>query len=99
LNEVAILQSMTYRHIIQILDFFEEKDYFFMVMDYMRGGDVFDRIVEKNQYTEKDARDLSRTLLKAVSFLHQQGVAHRDLKPQNLLLSVSLKITVEFNEI
>jgi serine/threonine protein kinase len=89
LNEVAILQSMSNRHIIQILDFFEEKDYFFMVMDYMRGGDVFDRIVEKNQYTEKDARDLSISLLKAVCFLHQQGVAHRDLKPQNLLLSVS----------
>jgi calcium/calmodulin-dependent protein kinase I len=89
MNEVAILQSLANRHVVQLLDFFEEKEYFFMVMDYMRGGDVFDRIVEKNHYTEKDARDLVRILLKAVKFLHAQGVAHRDLKPQNLLLTVS----------
>ena len=89
MNEVAISQSLANRHVVQLLDFFEEKDYFFMVMEYMTGGDVFDRIVEKNHYTEKDARDLVRILLKAVKFLHAQGVAHRDLKPQNLLLSVS----------
>ncbi|KAI2514214.1 serine/threonine kinase [Fragilaria crotonensis] len=87
MNEVAILQSLANRHVVQLLDFFEEKDYFYMVMEYMRGGDVFDRIVERNHYTEKDARDLVRILLKAVKFLHAQGVAHRDLKPQNLLLT------------
>jgi calcium/calmodulin-dependent protein kinase I len=92
MNEVAILQSLANRHVVQLLDFFEEKDYFFMVMEYMTGGDVFDRIVEKNHYTEKDARDLVRILLKAVKFLHAQGVAHRDLKPQNLLLSVSMRV-------
>ena len=48
MNEVATLQSLANRHIVQLLDFFEEKDYFFMVMAYMTGGDVVDRIVEKN---------------------------------------------------
>jgi calcium/calmodulin-dependent protein kinase I len=57
-----------------------------MVMEYVQGGDVFDRIVQLAQYTEKDARDLIETLLKAVSTLHQAGIAHRDLKPQNILL-------------
>lgn len=88
MNEVAILQSLVHRTIVQLVDFYEEKDYFFLVMDYMTGGDVFDRIVEMNHYTEKDARDLVKILLKAVKFMHIQGVAHRDLKPQNLLLKV-----------
>mmetsp|Transcript_31837 Transcript_31837/g.47310 ORF Transcript_31837/g.47310 Transcript_31837/m.47310 type:complete len:718 (-) Transcript_31837:710-2863(-) len=87
MNEVAILQSMAHENIVQLVDFYEEKDYFFLVMDYLAGGDVFDRIVERTVYTEKDARDLCIKLLRAVKFMHQHGVAHRDLKPQNLLLS------------
>jgi len=90
MNEVAILQSLVHKHIVQLVDFYEEKGYFFLVMEYMTGGDVFDKIVERNHYTEKDARDLVKMLLKAVKFMHDQGVAHRDLKPQNLLLKVRL---------
>ena len=55
-------------------------------MELLEGGDVFDRIVAMNHYTELDARDLARELLSAVAYMHERGVAHRDLKPQNLLL-------------
>lgn len=87
LNEVAILQALCDNpYVVQLMDFYEEDDAFYIVMEYMRGGDVFDRIVSLTKYTEQDARDLVRTLLKAVASLHKEGVAHRDLKPQNLLL-------------
>ena len=89
MNEVAILQSLVFESIVQLVDFYEEKDYFFLVMEHMQGGDVFDKIMEKSCYTEKDARDLAIVLLKAVRFMHSRGIAHRDLKPQNLLLPVS----------
>lgn len=44
------------------------------------GGELFDRIVEKGSYTEKDAADLMRQVLEAVDYMHEQGVVHRDLK-------------------
>ncbi|CAG2177271.1 unnamed protein product, partial [Oppiella nova] len=49
------------------------------------GGELFDRIVEKGSYTEKDASHLIRQILGAVDYMHSCGVVHRDLKPENLL--------------
>lgn len=46
----------------------------------MTGGELFDRIVEKGSYTEKDASNLIRQVLEAVDYMHSQGVVHRDLK-------------------
>jgi calcium/calmodulin-dependent protein kinase I len=88
LNEVAIMQSLTgNKYTVQLMDFYEEDETFYLVMEYMAGGDVFDNIVKMTSYTEKDARDLTVKLLKAVSSIHKAGIAHRDIKPQNLLLS------------
>lgn len=49
-------------------------------MRRVTGGELFDRIVEKGSYTEKDASDLIRQVLEAVDYMHEQGVVHRDLK-------------------
>ena len=85
-HELAVLKSAKHSHIIEIIDFFEDDDSFYLVMERMDGGDVFDRIIDMNKYTEKDARDLAKFLLEAVHLLHTKNIAHRDLKPQNILL-------------
>ncbi|KAL7580832.1 hypothetical protein ACA910_001106 [Epithemia clementina (nom. ined.)] len=85
-HELAVLTSAKHSHIIEIIDFFEDDDNFYLVMERMDGGDVFDRIIDMNKYTEKDARDLAKFLLEAVHLLHTKNIAHRDLKPQNILL-------------
>lgn len=53
-----------------------------MIVHFSRvtGGELFDRIVEKGSYTEKDASGLIRQVLEAVDYMHEQGVVHRDLK-------------------
>lgn len=50
----------------------------------INGGELFDRIVEKGSYTEKDAADLIKQILEAVDYMHSQGVVHRDLKVSRL---------------
>nr|XP_025843847.1 calcium/calmodulin-dependent protein kinase type 1B [Vulpes vulpes] len=54
-------------------------------MELVTGGELFDRIMERGSYTEKDASHLVGQVLGAVSYLHSLGIVHRDLKPENLL--------------
>jgi len=85
-TEVSILASVNHAHIIPLIDFFEEKDCYFIIMELMSGGDLFDRIGAKKSYSEADARDLSAKMLKAMAYCHMKNIAHCDMKPKNLLL-------------
>ena len=86
LDEVAILMEMKHVHIIRLYDFFTEPSTYYLVMEQMRGGELFDRIVAKAYYNEREGRDTCKVVLEAVGYMHQNHVAHRDLKPENLLL-------------
>eukprot|EP00543_Licmophora_paradoxa_P001047 CAMPEP_0202445100 /NCGR_PEP_ID=MMETSP1360-20130828/3984_1 /ASSEMBLY_ACC=CAM_ASM_000848 /TAXON_ID=515479 /ORGANISM="Licmophora paradoxa, Strain CCMP2313" /LENGTH=504 /DNA_ID=CAMNT_0049061255 /DNA_START=98 /DNA_END=1612 /DNA_ORIENTATION=- len=85
-DEVAILASVEHPHIVPLIDFFDEKDCYFIIMELMSGGDLFDRIGKKKSYSEADARDLTSKMLKAMAFCHTKDIAHCDMKPKNLLL-------------
>ncbi|VDO50842.1 unnamed protein product [Haemonchus placei] len=84
-NEIKVLRKLRHPNIVQLYDTYEEKQYVYLVMELVTGGELFDRIVAKGSYTEKDASHLIRQVLHAVSFMHGNGVVHRDLKPENLL--------------
>jgi len=55
------------------------------VLNRVTGGELFDRIVEKGSYTERDASHLIRQVLEAVDYMHDKGIVHRDLKVSILM--------------
>lgn len=67
-------------------EFYDEKDRFILVLELISGGELFDRVVQKERYSEREAREVIRQMTKAIQFAHDNGVAHRDLKPENVLL-------------
>lgn len=56
-----------------------------MVMELMTGGELFDRIIDKEKYSENEARDVIKSLCDALHYCHEMNIVHRDLKPENLL--------------
>lgn len=86
-QEARILQNLNQSNIVKMFDFYEEPANFYMVLECIEGGELFDRIVKKTVYTEKEARDLVVILLNAIKYMHDQNIVHRDLKPENLLLT------------
>uniref|UniRef100_A0A7N6ALW3 Protein kinase domain-containing protein n=1 Tax=Anabas testudineus TaxID=64144 RepID=A0A7N6ALW3_ANATE len=84
-NEIAVLRKIKHENIVALEDIYESPDHLYLIMQLVSGGELFDRIVEKGFYTEKDASTLIRQVLDAVNYLHRMGIVHRDLKPENLL--------------
>jgi serine/threonine protein kinase len=81
------LKDFDHKHIIRLYDVFEEPQHYYMITEKMTGGELFDRIVQKSYYNEREARDTCEILLQAIHYCHEKKVAHRDLKPENLLLT------------
>lgn len=84
--EMDILASVSNPHIIQLKEIFETEEKLYIVTELATGGELFDRIVSKGSYTEKDAAELIRHIVEGLEYLHAKGIIHRDLKPENLLL-------------
>ncbi|XP_067932439.1 NUAK family SNF1-like kinase 1 [Watersipora subatra] len=85
-REIEIMASLKHRHIVQILEVFENKDKIILVQEFADGGELYDYISSKGKLTEKEARLLFRQIVSAVHYLHENGVVHRDLKLENILL-------------
>ncbi|NXO02902.1 KCC1G kinase, partial [Rhinopomastus cyanomelas] len=84
-NEIAVLKKIKHENIVTLEDIYESTTHFYLVMQLVSGGELFDRILERGVYTEKDASGVIHQVLTAVKYLHENGIVHRDLKPENLL--------------
>ncbi|KAH7300804.1 hypothetical protein KP509_24G079100 [Ceratopteris richardii] len=72
-------------HIVTIYGAFEDSSYVYLVMELCNGGELFDRIVQRGHYSEREAARLINIIVSVVECCHSHGVIHRDLKPENFL--------------
>ena len=89
-TEIAVLKLMDHPHIIKMMNLYESKDNIYIVMEMLKGGELFERIVGKPRFTEIQAARLLRPLLEAVAYIHDLGIVHRDIKPENILCGEDL---------
>jgi calcium/calmodulin-dependent protein kinase I len=88
MREKAILMEIDHVNIIKCFDFYVDgtNKMYWMVLEIVNGGELFDRIQDKTTYNENEARSTILLLLDSLAYLHDNRIAHRDLKPENLLL-------------
>lgn len=84
-SEVEIFLVMDHPHVTRLYDVYEEVSILNMVMECMEGGELFDRVTELKQFSERDAADSVWQMLLALNYLHSHGMVHRDLKLENFL--------------
>uniref|UniRef100_A0A061SDZ9 Calcium/calmodulin-dependent protein kinase I n=1 Tax=Tetraselmis sp. GSL018 TaxID=582737 RepID=A0A061SDZ9_9CHLO len=93
IKEIQILCKMEHPNVIFLKEFFDEGNKVYLITELLTGGELLDALLAKGSYTEEDARCCFEKLLAALSYLHKQEIAHRDLKLENLLLVDSEDIT------
>uniref|UniRef100_A0A7S0M5X2 Protein kinase domain-containing protein n=1 Tax=Cryptomonas curvata TaxID=233186 RepID=A0A7S0M5X2_9CRYP len=78
-------------HIVYMKEFIENADKYYIVLEFLTGGELFDRIVDSpgGHFTEKDAANIMGQLMSALGYLHGKSIAHRDLKPENFLMATA----------
>ena len=93
-KEIKILKSIRHKNIIQLFDIMESKTNLYFVLEYCKGGELFDYIVRKKRLKEREACIFFQQIINGVEYLHNQGIIHRDLKPENLLLDYKNTIKI-----
>ncbi|KPP63048.1 hypothetical protein Z043_118720 [Scleropages formosus] len=86
-NEVSILRRVKHPNIVLLIEEMDTYSELYLVMELVKGGDLFDAITSTNKYTERDASGMLYNLASAIKYLHSLNIVHRDIKPENLLVS------------
>jgi serine/threonine protein kinase len=86
-REIEVMSMLDHPNVVKLFEIYDEPKKMMLVMELVTGGELFDRIVAKGSYTEKDAAEVMKTLCQALSYMHAKKVVHRDLKPENILYS------------
>jgi len=81
------MSNIDHPNIVKLFEVYDDKNCFYMVLELMTGGELFDRVVDQDFYSEKEACEVFKPMVDSVNYCHQVGVAHRDLKPENILYS------------
>ena len=88
-REIEILKKMDHPNIIKLYEVFESERSLYLVMEECKGGEIFDKIIEriqaKQMYSEKDAANIIQQVMSCIQYCHNHNICHRDLKPENLL--------------
>jgi len=87
-NEITIWEQLKHPNLVRLIDVFESPEHLYLVTELMRGGDLFKKLEKQGdgKFSEAEAARLARQIVSAVSYLHEHGVVHCDLKPSNILV-------------
>lgn len=94
-KEISIMKMINHHHVVMVKDVFATSAKIFIVLEFVGGGELFDKIANEGKLPEEKARFYFKQLVEGLSHCHNNGVCHRDLKPENLLLDTdgNLKIS------
>ncbi|XP_018328680.1 serine/threonine-protein kinase SIK3 isoform X2 [Agrilus planipennis] len=91
-RETAIMKKLRHPHITRLYQLMETNQTIYLVTEYASKGEIFDHLVSRGRMAESEAKRIFNQIVSAVNYCHSQGIVHRDLKAENLLLDHNMNI-------
>ncbi|BAT15582.1 cBL-interacting protein kinase 14 [Oryza sativa Japonica Group] len=93
-REITTMRLVAHKNIVQLHEVMATRNKIYFVMEYVKGGELFEKVAKRGKLTEVVAHKYFQQLISAVDYCHSRGVYHRDLKPENLLLDENENLKV-----
>ena len=97
-NEMRIMKGLSHPNIVQYIDYVDQGQYIYIIMEYVPCGDLQCLLSEKGVLTENMARDMALQILDALMYLHKRKITHRDIKPDNILIASTDPFVVKLTD-
>jgi len=93
-QELILARQVTHRNVVRIYDLGEAGGVKFITMEFIEGRDLTSLLQEKGKFEPKEAAEIMEQVCRALEAAHMEGVVHRDLKPQNIMIDTHGKVSV-----
>jgi len=86
-REIATMKGLVHENVVQFYEAFEDDRHVYVCMEYVKGGELFEQLIKQGRYSERRAAHIIRDIIKGLQHIHNAGIAHCDIKPENIMFA------------
>ena len=95
-NEIKIMKNLNSQYCLKLFEFHETANSIYFVVEVIEGGQLLNKVRKEGEFTSNELKEILKNMISALSYMHLKHIMHRDLKPKNFMLGVSISTLTSY---